>query len=252
MKNTSDKRGVVYAIRNRKTNKVYIGSTLGDVKPRWKQHIRKLMARKHSEAMQTDWNATTEEDWQFTVLEADIPNDLRGLVETYWIQRFDSANPEKGYNTVKQYMRRWNSRRARKMEETMGAVVQMLKDGKTYRSIAEETGISVGTVSNIKNEQLPDLQFDRGLLCRADQFAVIDLLKSGVKAFQVASKMGVSEQVISGIKSRLSPELVRHRIESDKLEDVVRLVKSGATYRRVAAATGVSIGTVCSVMKRFQ
>ena len=86
--------GIIYCAYNKVNGKRYIGQTVQGLKKRKAQHYshdgcvyfhRALMKYK-------------EEDWEWTVIEEDLDKDALNEREKYWIQYYNTLNPDKGYN----------------------------------------------------------------------------------------------------------------------------------------------------------
>jgi len=88
----------VYAIRNRKNGKLYIGSTGKSLSGRIKGHRKGLNSGEHGNRyLQRAWNKYGASAFVFMILEH-CPKELCLIREQYWIDKFDSANPRFGYN----------------------------------------------------------------------------------------------------------------------------------------------------------
>lgn len=90
----------IYMIFNKDNWKVYIGQAVW-INRRWKRHKTELRNHYHrSGHLQKAWNKYGENAFVFNVIE-ECMNDKQVLKEReqYWIDFFDSANPERGYNT---------------------------------------------------------------------------------------------------------------------------------------------------------
>ncbi len=86
----------IYMIRNKTTNKVYIGQST-DISLRWKDHKSLLnKGTHHSKYLQNAWNKYTESDFEFTIL-LECEKDKLDEIEQYFILNFDSIAPY-GYN----------------------------------------------------------------------------------------------------------------------------------------------------------
>ena len=87
----------IYKITNLKNNKGYIGQST-DIKTRWINHKRELRNNIHRNPhLQNAFNKYGEEAFEFRILEETFEENLDDA-EEYWINYFDSTNPEKGYN----------------------------------------------------------------------------------------------------------------------------------------------------------
>ena len=87
----------IYKIRNLKNGKIYIGQST-DIKTRWNNHKFELNSNTHRNPhLQNAYNKYGEDAFEFTILERTFEENLNNA-EEYWINYFDSTNPEKGYN----------------------------------------------------------------------------------------------------------------------------------------------------------
>lgn len=89
---------LIYLIKNRINQKVYIGKTISSFEKRMRSHKSDSNTRKHtviSRAIRKyGWN-----NFDFSVLEDGIQSvDLMNKKEREYIVKFDSTNPSKGYN----------------------------------------------------------------------------------------------------------------------------------------------------------
>lgn len=92
----------VYRILCSINNKMYIGSSK-DVGGRFNNHKRAFILGKNSPHLQHAWNLHGPVAFKFEIVEFVDSKDLKIIRtrEQYWIDYFDSANPEKGYNIEK-------------------------------------------------------------------------------------------------------------------------------------------------------
>jgi group I intron endonuclease len=99
-KERSLKNGGVYCITNTANGKVYVGSSI-NLKRRWDGHKRDLRRQKHHNIkIQNAWNYYGEEKFEFSVLE--YVTHIKFLVdaEQRWIDLFQAASQDRGYNLV--------------------------------------------------------------------------------------------------------------------------------------------------------
>jgi transposase-like protein len=245
-----DKNCIVYCIRNKRNNKIYIGSTRRTAGIRWSQHVGLLSARKHSKQFQEDWDKYSIQDWQLTIVEENIEYRLLGLVESYWIKHFNAGDAKYGYNTVKQYVSEWVSRRNTKLLGVIDGVITDLKGGLTYRNIAEKYGMSHGTVWSIKQKYLSDMPVSHSRLSREEKNEIVKMLESGEKVCRVADKFNVSDATIHATKKKLLPGMVRLRISDEKKSRILELRQQGLNYRKIAEEVKVSLGSIGSVINQ--
>lgn len=87
----------IYSILNKVNGKIYVGLTSQGEK-RFSKHKSELKLNKHINShLQSSWNKYGEDAFEFNVLEYCNKEDL-GANEEWWIDFFESTNPEKGYN----------------------------------------------------------------------------------------------------------------------------------------------------------
>ena len=90
--------GVIYAIRNRVSDKVYIGQTRRTAKARFKEHKDALQSGCHTNRhLQVAWDKYGEEAFEFLVLEEPAIEDL-SEAEQRWMNVFKSLDKDHGYN----------------------------------------------------------------------------------------------------------------------------------------------------------
>lgn len=90
--------GTVYALRNNKTGKLYVGSTL-DLNTRIETHISKLRNHSHaSERLQQDHDRYGDDYTVFVLYQGNvIGQDLKRIEQTF-MSLLHTRNPERGYN----------------------------------------------------------------------------------------------------------------------------------------------------------
>lgn len=92
----------IYLIFNHKSDKCYIGSTGSSVgfKKRWHYHYQDMLRGTHGNSyLQRAFNKHGIENISFMPLEI-CENSLLDERESFWIGKFDSLNPDKGYNLI--------------------------------------------------------------------------------------------------------------------------------------------------------
>jgi group I intron endonuclease len=94
------KRCGIYCIRNIINNKVYVGKSI-NIYERMRVHINYLNKKSSNENAHfiNSWHKYGRNSFEYSVLE-DLPRneELIKERELYWITKFESTNPEKGYN----------------------------------------------------------------------------------------------------------------------------------------------------------
>ena len=130
----------IYKITNKVNNKVYIGQSV-DVKRRWRQH--KSCSLKYH--LYESFRKYGLNNFIFEVVTECKVSQLDEL-ETYYIDLYDSTNPEKGYN---QTIRSAGSHGIIFTYDTLQNLYEDLYDGLlTKRQLAEKYNVSVYTAWN--------------------------------------------------------------------------------------------------------
>lgn len=89
---------IIYKITNQINNKVYIGLTTCSLKYRWAKHITESKNINNTKHLYKSMRKYGIEN--FTIEEIDSTNDFKelGRLERYYIQQYNSTNPNLGYN----------------------------------------------------------------------------------------------------------------------------------------------------------
>lgn len=213
---------VIYGIRNLKTGKCYVGSSR-ELKVRWENHKKLLESNTHTPKLQVAWNKSLPTDWQWAILEKDIPIIHQFESEQHWINSLDSyrngynSNPKAGsYVSIdhRGYQTFINERK----DEILEMLVQM-EQGIPYRQIASTFGVSVGFLSKLKQGNS-------------------DLLVSLIENEKVEKQRTESEKKIL---------IQRKKKQQNRNVKIVNLISQGYTYREVASTLGCSLGTVGNI-----
>lgn len=89
--------GVIYALRNRETGGIYVGSSIYD--GRWKAHFYSLRGNRHcNQRLQNAWNIYGESAFEVEVLEEVINRDDLPQVERKWLEHFRTDPQQVVYN----------------------------------------------------------------------------------------------------------------------------------------------------------
>lgn len=98
----SDKEvGDIYIIKNFVNNKKYVGKTTFGVQNRFSQHLREAFAENRAEynyCLSRGIRKYGKGAFDVAVLAKDVPVDDLLLVEEHYIDMYNSADPEYGYN----------------------------------------------------------------------------------------------------------------------------------------------------------
>ena len=131
--------GVIYAIKNRSNNKVYIGSSV-NYRRRKTHHLSRLKANDHENShLQRAYNKYGKDSFLFNIIETVSNRENIIIREQYWIDYHRSYNRNFGYNLQpKAYSNLGN-----KHSEETKAKISVLKKGKkwTERQIISRIGL---------------------------------------------------------------------------------------------------------------
>ena len=104
--NKLNRTRTIYAIRCKANGKVYIGSAT-DVKQRWSSHLSALRTGTkgkgkciQSKNWQDDYNKFGADGFEIYIIEENIKYADSYAKESYYIDFYDSCNPQKGYNAT--------------------------------------------------------------------------------------------------------------------------------------------------------
>jgi group I intron endonuclease len=90
----------VYCIENRINNKKYVGCSM-NIEKRWMVHFDDLNSTVYSDTrLKMDIHNCGITNFNFYILE-ECPPILLGLREDYYIVKYDTLNPEYGYNMIR-------------------------------------------------------------------------------------------------------------------------------------------------------
>ncbi len=130
----------IYKIENSKNNKCYIGST-SNISSRWGYHIKRLSNLSHNKSFQDDYNKYGINCFSFSVLESNILPSDKTAREQYWFNLFNCE-----YNATEKIYSDYQNK------NTILKVLELISSGQNYRTIAQITKVSIGTISNIKKK----------------------------------------------------------------------------------------------------
>lgn len=131
--------GVIYSINNKINDKKYIGKTIRPIEVRWNEHLRDVHnpQKNNNNKLYRAMNKHGIDSFSIEILEDDVPNELLGKKEQYYIKLFNS------------YYEGYNSTFGGEGESMVD--IEPLKElyllGKNFSEIAEITGHSRKTVS---------------------------------------------------------------------------------------------------------
>lgn len=219
------KTAVIYGIHNTKSGKYYVGSTR-DLATRWENHRRLLESKRHSPKLQQAWNNSSPAEWEWVVLEEDIPLVHQFASEQHWIDALESFSD--GYNSSPRagsYISIGLKAYDHAIEERADNILVMLLqiEGKVpYRQIAKQHRVSVGFLSNLK-------------------VRYSDLIEG------LINQEAADRERVARSKGALATRKAR---KADRDKQIVELLEEGRTYREVGQAVQCALGTIHNVAQR--
>ena len=247
-----NRSATIYLIRNTVNNKIYIGSTINKIKTRWNEHIGDLNRGTHNKNFINDWKNSLENQWQFTIVEENVPVDLRYIVEFYWINKLDSCNENKGYNLSKNQTVLMPRRIFDKPEQIVENIVMDIRNRVTYRDIAMKYKVSLGSIGRIRSLIMPEWGFKNNFIAKLEDKTLKEIKKlladGKLKQCEIASKFNMTEVEIFEIKKRFFSQKIRKRITEDIKNEIIKM-SSEMTYREIREKTGVSLGSICKILE---
>ena len=96
--NREIKNMIIYQAKNKVNGKRYIGQTIHSIEYRMKQHLNSVKYRNGCTLFKKALKKYGPSNFTWTIIDvANSPSELNDK-ETFWIEFFNTTNPEKGYN----------------------------------------------------------------------------------------------------------------------------------------------------------
>lgn len=252
----------IYKITNKINNKIYIGQTK-DINRRFREHKKCGYDRVKNKHLYVAINKYGINSFSFEVIEYVENYNER---EQYWIQYYDSANPDKGYNIDNSGIP--NNHKIELTEKELYQLYQDLRDtSKTYRDLADEYGfaseqsireINRGIIYHRSDIRYP-VRLDRNTQARMKAQNIINLLqKTSLSFSEIAKQLDTSYSYImdinagrrcriDGVKYPVRPTKANKRKPYHSLsEDTVISIKNdikytNMTWKQLAHKYGVTV-----------
>ncbi len=112
--------GSIYIMKNFSNNLKYVGQTTQTSQERFSQHIRESKAegrREYNYPISRAIREYGEEAFDFAILADKVPVEDLDLIESHYIDMYNTANPEFGYNASIGHNDTSNFKKYRKKEE---------------------------------------------------------------------------------------------------------------------------------------
>lgn len=265
------RKGSIYKIYCLCTDKVYIGQTVQHPPiKRWVDHYKEAYTNKNDLYLYRairQWGIT---NFTFQILEEDIALEDLNSKEIEWIKKFNSNNPEYGYNLTGGGV---FTSKTQLDEEKVKEIIKAIKTHteKNFVELAKIYGVSREMISDINcgetwyfvNEHYPirDNSKLKNILSEQDVYEIYRLLKEETALTDIAKKYGVSVTNISNInQGRIykflpstdyplyTPTNSKKWLTNEKVQEIVFLLQStDYIYSKIGNIVGVGRKTVSGI-----
>lgn len=256
----------IYKITNLIDGKVYIGQTV-NYRKRKANHISKLRNRKHhNEHLQNAFNKYGEKAFKIELIKECKIEELEEL-EKYYIELYDSCNPEKGYNMVNggQVYREYteevrvklsNALKGRKFTLEHRRRISLANKGRIMSKESIEKANATKQKLNIHcGEKNPNALISDNVA----EKIIIDLLE-GNPVKDIANKYQVSDDVVYNIMynksyTHIMPEIrekLKNRtsiLQAEKIKKAINMYLQGYSQNEIAKTLNISRNTLRKELK---
>lgn len=139
------KTGIIYIIKNRLNDKVYIGQTTTDIKTRFNQHCKNSTLKSRHYKLYNAIKKYGKEKFYIEILEQDIDINKLDEREIYYIEKYNSYL--KGYNSTK-----GGDGRVINKEYDEKEILMLYKNGYSLGKIGQIYNVSIATISRVLNK----------------------------------------------------------------------------------------------------
>ena len=97
----TDRKGVIYIIKNFANDKIYVGKTINTAQKRFGQHLNEAFtenSRVYNYCLSRAIRKYGIECFDYAIFAPYVPEDDLVLVEEHYIRMYDATNPNIGYN----------------------------------------------------------------------------------------------------------------------------------------------------------
>lgn len=252
----------IYIINNKINNKVYIGQSV-NMDKRIKKHFNSLENGTHyNEHLQNAFNKYGRDNFLVDVLEECSIEELNER-EKYYIQLYDSASREKGYNiefggnnsavsdeTKEKLMIQKSSRNI----EDVISIKRELYEGTPRKIISQKYNISKGNldaIAQLNNYKLIAKELNEGILHKKSKYnqkrndVILKMLKQGLSNKQVADRLQVSVSIVEKVKYKYPDLRLKSKNERiDNYNKVQQLKEQGYRPCEIVKILGISSSVV--------
>lgn len=191
------KTGIIYIIRNKINNKVYIGQTTTNLKTRFNQHCKKSTLKNRNYKLYNAIKKYGRDNFYIGVIEDNIKIEELDQKEIYYIEKFNSYY--KGYNSTKGGDGRTINK---KYDETK--IVELYKQGCSSKEIGNMYNVSYATISRILKRLKVKTRHDGNKYEKFDVDCFVKMWRDkNTKIKDMAKFYGVNEKTIRRHAKRL-------------------------------------------------
>lgn len=229
----------IYIIRNKTSNKVYIGQSV-DVKRRLSTHKSLLERGKHeNDYLQKSFNKDGIENFEFKLIELCNKSEL-DYKERYWIKYYDSMNRDKGYN-----MESGGNENKEFSQDRIDSITGKGNPmfGKHHSNKAKE---SIMKANRGHNNKLTELEVAE----------IKEKLFLGHEVNKLANEYNVAKSTISKINKCINWSWVREDLNSKLLnkdetfkKEVIKLYNEGNSITKICSIYNKDNRTIKNIVK---
>lgn len=139
------KTGIIYIIKNRLNDKVYIGQTTTDIKTRFNQHCKNSTLKSRHYKLYNAIKKYGKEKFYIEILEQGVDINKLDEREIYYIEKYNSYL--KGYNSTK-----GGDGRVINKEYDEKEILMLYKNGYSLGKIGQIYNVSIATISRVLNK----------------------------------------------------------------------------------------------------
>ena len=198
------KTGIIYIIKNRLNDKVYIGQTTTDIKTRFNQHCKNSTLKSRHYKLYNAIKKYGKEKFYIEILEQGVDINKLDEREIYYIEKYNSYL--KGYNSTK-----GGDGRVINKEYEEKEIVALYNNGYLLKQIGQIYNVSDATISRVLNKLNVKTRHDGN---KYESFNVEEFKKmwadKDIKIKDMAKFYNVNEKTIRRHAKRL--KLNRKRI----------------------------------------
>lgn len=191
------KTGIIYIIRNKINDKVYIGQTTTNLKTRFNQHCKKSTLKNRHYKLYNAIKKYGRDNFYIGVIEDNIKIEELDQKEIYYIEKFNSYY--NGYNSTKGGDGRVINK---KYDEKQ--IVELYKKGFSSKKIGDVYNVSYATISRVLNKLNVETRHDGNKYEKFDVDCFVKMWRDkNTKIKDMAKFYGVNEKTIRRHAKRL-------------------------------------------------